>query len=328
MSEERKPFAEVVRSDLHGRPVLSWPGGSFDPDGWLARMAADEASLRNAARRISEAVEQRERTLRAALAEAQLALKWASDDLANAYLTTITPEMPIAKALAAVAAALGPNPPRYVPLADLEAERAKVKQLQAGVDAIDTTHADDFSSEDEKLKAVQRVEQFLEANGLKKPKPMSDEDLLAELNKRRKLTDRIVAAGMRGAARAARDRDGDAAITARGLMRIADALDPTDGPGPSSPRHMAADDPSRWDPLQWPVLRETPHGYLFAGPRGDTIEIHDMNLGRARDELRLQLATVAESARATIPVTLMLIVPAESAAVAAPPAAPAPPATP
>lgn len=53
-------FAEVTQSDLHGEPVLSWPGGSFDPQGWSSASLDDVASLRNAARRMSEAVEQRE----------------------------------------------------------------------------------------------------------------------------------------------------------------------------------------------------------------------------------------------------------------------------
>lgn len=72
--ENRKPFAEVVDSELHGRPVLQWPGGSWDPENWFSYRPMDVASLRNAARRISEAVEQREAELRGLLSEVGAAL--------------------------------------------------------------------------------------------------------------------------------------------------------------------------------------------------------------------------------------------------------------
>src|SRR5690606_1465211 len=101
-------------------------------------------------------------------------------------------------AVAAARAALGPNPPQFVPKAALDEALAKVRALQAALDALDTSQYESGAT----------VAAYLEANGLRRPEEpkwavvgASDDSLLAEV-KRRGLTAMVVAAGMRGAAAA------------------------------------------------------------------------------------------------------------------------------
>jgi hypothetical protein len=159
--EKPRPFAEVVAVQQGTRTGfgIAAAGVSFHwPDD-----RREQASERVAA--INAAVEQREARLMAALSgllRVVINAKVGAFDNGNTHDGHDEGDVLAGRAIDIAHAVLGPNPPDYVPRAELEAERAKVKALQAVSDLLDPR--ENMTRE--------LVCAYLEANGLRKPEPI------------------------------------------------------------------------------------------------------------------------------------------------------------
>ena len=160
MSDE-KPFAVALRSPFAESPDGSPSQAFMRERGTLViggRGYAERSyeETREDADRINAAVEQREAKLRGAIATF-LALPAASLQVSVGYELR-----PIAEALDVLRAALGPNPPDYVPAEKLRAAEETIAKLKAAVEMIDP--------HDERL-TVATVKLYLEQNGFTRPIP-------------------------------------------------------------------------------------------------------------------------------------------------------------
>ena len=201
MSDEKpKPFAVAVETgsrDMLGESLWAiqladervlWSG--------ISPAEHSEPYARASAERLNAAVAQREAKLRAALRRSahsehkgEPCWCWQSPD-ANGH----------ANHCLELRAALGPNPPDYVPASELHAEREKTRGTWAVL--FDALHESGGV-----ITPAHR--QLMEALGLKAPseswpmtiKSATDDEVIAEMN-RRGLARQVVAAGMRGAAAA------------------------------------------------------------------------------------------------------------------------------
>lgn len=181
MSDETpKPFAEA----RDGRIIVGGLTVRYDEIGERDERVREHFG--RIAAEINAAVEQREAKLRGALTAAGQAVRSTipSPDLAAGWerLSKLIDD------------ALGPNPPDYVPRAQLDEASAKVKALQAALEVFD--HRESMTAE--------LVAAYLEASGLKKP-PKERVPLLvpeswrltkSDARKLRKLTGRPVITGL------------------------------------------------------------------------------------------------------------------------------------
>lgn len=207
MSDEKpKPFATVAEYQFHVPEALGTHAISIDtPDGDRFLWPGTEPYASGSVERLNAAVEQREAKLRVTLRRLREAATeyveatglegndrpWerrdfdSYGDMARANRERVKGNA-LVEALADAEGDLGD----YVPAEQLHAEQAKVKALQAAIDAIDTTDREPFTTEPEKSKVVAVAMQYLEANGLKRPRGLTEvatHDLKAELSRRKQL---------------------------------------------------------------------------------------------------------------------------------------------
>jgi hypothetical protein len=164
MSDEKKPFMVciedergVFRPELDGRPslaiLLSWS---------QAQAVTTE---------VNRAVEAREARLRGALQSVIAELVGIDTTGMQHPVDSNAPWARAERAHRVALAALGPNPPDYVPRAALVEAEAKVKALQAVNDTLDGLMSDKFVSPEVMSETARVVAAHLEAAGLRKPEP-------------------------------------------------------------------------------------------------------------------------------------------------------------
>jgi hypothetical protein len=168
--EKRVPFVVYRGDDEEGDASPSWslyvggvrvPTRFEDPDGNYGH------NIETAAEAIRAAVEKREAALRGALGD----------------LVALSPPSPcdpgecrhrVCLAHHVAKAALGPNPPEYVPRAQLDEANAKLVMLQKVVDLLDAREGINTAT----------LVAWLEASGLRKPpgpEELSDDELVRQL---------------------------------------------------------------------------------------------------------------------------------------------------
>jgi hypothetical protein len=159
--EKPKPFARVLV--LGGETfTVGYGSGPHLLHGLPMSELESVARASDLNAEFNTAVEQREAKLRGALQSVQAMVRGAYDQSNGdhpEYDEPLMRTMHLGNTLDVLAAALGPNPPDYVPAEQLRAEQAKVKALQAALDVLDTR---------EEMPA-EVVRAYLDANGLRKP---------------------------------------------------------------------------------------------------------------------------------------------------------------
>lgn len=269
MSEE-KPFAEAREDELTALQLcldgFYWPSVRLSPGS--ARTLADALNVR---------VAQREARLRGALKQVLDALDEAHELHASGAVAMRATVAAMADAIRAGSAALGPNPPDYVPRAALVEAEAKVKALQAVNDLINDVLGDDRLHLQNAREVAAQAAAHLEAAGLRRP---TDEELIAQLRERG-----YMIVNPRKKPKPSERQPWDPLYE-----RSEATFSATHETGGTSIPPRPFDDAARWDPLQWRVLSEIQGGWRFEGPAGDRYDALGAHLGEARDRLREGLA--------------------------------------
>lgn len=169
-----KPFATTER--LAGSAFVGVVMG--DGGEWAFEAADSKWVADSIADRINEAVDQREAKLRnATIAEAiriaREAWEYHNDPSTEQRDGFGDGARGVALRICERLAKLSPEAAEFVPVATLDAANAKLREYAAVIDVIDTTEREPFTTEAQKSAVVEVAMRYLEANGLKAPKPVA-----------------------------------------------------------------------------------------------------------------------------------------------------------